>query len=316
MFALDHGRNEYNSLSEYNNNDDTILINYYKEVGQHPLLSKEEETELGNKALKGDKEALNKLITCNLRLVISIAIKYMGRGLSLMDLIQEGNIGLIESAKKFNASMNCRFATYATYLIKQVIIRALDNKSRMIRMPIHISIIYNEYKKAVEHYKKVYEEEPTIEEISKIINPVSKEKIRQKMSRRLHRILSEDSPEVIAEINKQEKKNLDKLSEIIKISSDPISFDMAITTDSDLKIGDTISSKDCYKEYLDNEEIKDLMSILTDEEKNIINWRYGLKNTKKLTLEEISQKIGYSKERIRQKENTAIEKLRIKKQYL
>ena len=210
--------------------------------------------------------------------------------------------------------MNCRFATYATYLIKQIIIRALDNKSRIIRMPIHISIIYTEYKKAVEHYKKIYEEEPTIEEISKIINPVSKEKIRQKMSKRLHKILSEDSPEVIAEIKKQEKKNYDKLAEIIKISSDPISFDMSLTSDSDLKIGDTIADKDCYKEYLDKEEMKDLMSILTDEEKNIINWRYGLKNTKKCTLEEVSQKLGYSKERIRQKENLAIEKLRLKQQ--
>ena len=315
MFAIDYGRNEFNSLSEYNN-DDSILINYYKEVGKHPLLSKEEETELGERISNGDKEALNKLITCNLRLVISIAIKYMGKGISLMDLIQEGNIGLIESAKKFNPTMNCRFATYATYLIKQIIIRALDNKSRIIRMPIHISIIYTEYKKAVEHYKKIYEEEPTIEEISKIINPVSKEKIRQKMSKRLHKILSEDSPEVIAEIKKQEKKNYDKLAEIIKISSDPISFDMSLTSDSDLKIGDTIADKDCYKEYLDKEEMKDLMSILTDEEKNIINWRYGLNNTKRMTLEEVSQKIGYSKERIRQKENTAIEKLKIRKQYL
>ena len=315
MFAVDYGRNEYNSLSEYNS-DNAILIEYYKEVGKHPLLSKEEETELGYKSFNGDKKALEKLITCNLRLVISIAIKYIGRGISLMDLIQEGNIGLIESAKKFNPMMNCRFATYATYLIKQIIIRALDNKSRMIRMPIHISIIYNNYKKVVDNYKKIYEEEPTIEEVSKIINPVSKSKIRQKMSKRLHKILSENSPEVIAEIKKQEKKNAEQLAEIIKLSSDPISFDMNITADGDLKIGDTIADNDCYREYLDNEEIKDLMSILTDEEKNIINWRYGLNNTKKYTLEEISQKLGYSKERIRQKENTAIEKLKIRKQYI
>lgn len=313
MFALDYRKNECNSLSEYNN-DNTILIEYYKEVGKHPLLSKEEEIELGKKAFNGDKKALDKLITCNLRLVISIAIKYIGKGMPLMDLIQEGNIGLIESAKKFNPAMNCRFATYATYLIKQLIIRALDNKSKTIRIPIHISIIYNNYKKIVDHYKKIYEEEPTIEEVSKIINPISKSKVRQKMSKRLHKILSEDSPEVIAEIKKQEKKNTEQLAEIIKLSSEPLSFDMNLTSDSDLKIGDTIADTDCYREYLDNEEIKDLMSTLTDEEKNIINWRYGLKNTKKCTLEEVSQKLGYSKERIRQKENLAIEKLKIKQQ--
>lgn len=308
MFAVDN--NYLNTEYYYESNikpSDASNSYYYKEVGRSPLLSKEEEEELGERISKGDQQAVNRLINSSLRLVISIAAKYAGKGLSMMDLIQEGNIGLIEAAKKFDGSLGYRFATYATWWIRQSILRAIYNGSRTIRLPIHIINIYRLYKQTLENYRKKYDKQPTLIEISRIIYPVSQEKIRRKLSKKYGRILASDDPLVRQAITEEEINAKNKLEAIIKIANEPLSFELSIG-DGKFTLGDTIAAPE-NDNFLDKDEINRLLKSLTPEERKIIKLRFGLNNIKSQTLDMISRQLGVSKERVRQKEVKAIEKL-------
>lgn len=261
--------------------EDDILQVYLKEIGKIKLLKTEEEKQLG-KQIKEEKSAIakRKLIQANLRLVVSIAKRYVGQGVLFMDLVQEGSIGLIRAAEKFDYTKNFKFSTYATWWIKQSIIRAIANHSRSIRIPVHMADKIRKYKSVYAELASVLGREPTDLEIATNL-----------------------------------EISLAKLKKIKRsIILEPVSLETAVT--EDLCLGDYIEDKSCYspEEQTKDEFLKmgipELFDILTEREKKVITARFGLNSTKAMTLAELGNKLGYSKERIRQIEEMALNKLR------
>ena len=260
----------------------TDSINMYlKEIRQFPLLTQEEETELLKKIAKGDAAAKNKLIESNLRLVVSIAKKYQNNGLPLLDLIQEANIGLLLAIEKFEIERGLRFCTYASWWIKQTISRALDNKSKIIRMPAYIVENVNKMKNAERSLTVALGRSPTIEELAKELGlPV--EKVKR---------LEESSKEVS-------------------------SLDIAIGEDEEATLGELIADTASLtpEENMDfqvkNEVLNTILGTLESRESDVIKYRYGLMDGEPRTLEEVGQIYGLTKERIRQIEAKALRKLR------
>lgn len=270
----------FNSIS----NDDDILQMYLKDVGKVKLLSFQEEKKLGKIIQEGPREqgvvAKRKLVQANLRLVVSIAKKYIGQGVLFMDLVQEGSLGLIRAAEKYDYSKNFKFSTYATWWIKQTIIRAIANNSRTIRIPVHMADKIRRYKKLVAELNCALGREATEEEIAK------------KMCLSVKKVQS---------IKKA----------IIK---EPISLDTPVT--DDLNIEDYIQDEtfnspeeQTHKSAL-NESMESLLDSLDEREKKIITYRFGINGEQIKTLEQLGQLMGFSKERIRQLEEGAIKKLR------
>lgn len=266
--------------------DDDILQTYLKEIGKIKLLSKKEELELGKQIKEYNSDiAKRKLIQANLRLVVSIAKKYIGQGVLFMDLVQEGSLGLIKAAEKFDYSKNFKFSTYATWWIKQTIIRAISNNSRTIRIPVHMSDKIRKYNKCVTDLARKLNREPSEEELA------------DKMGLNIKKI--------------QSIKNA-----IIK---EPISLETPVT--DDLNIGDYIQDKSSNspdeqtgeKMILGN--IDKLLSTLDERSKKIITYRFGINGETRKTLEELGEFLGYSKERIRQLENEALKKIREKEEF-
>lgn len=266
--------------------DDDLLQMYLKDVGKTKLISAKEELFLGKIIKEGKKEdalrAKKKLVQANLRLVISIAKRYIGQGVLFLDLVQEGAIGLIRAAEKFDYSKSFKFSTYATWWIKQTIIRAISNNSRAIRIPIHMTDKIRKYKKIVLDLMFELNREPSEKEVA------------ERMNLSVKRIQS------------------------IKraIIKEPISLETPVT--EDLNIQDYIEDKS-YKTPDEQAQISDLFSSiphllehLDERERRILQHRFGLNNTKPKTLEELGKILGFSKERIRQLEDLAINKLRAK----
>jgi len=278
---------EIKSFSTIVNNDD-ILQMYLKEIGKKKMLSKDEEIEFGRIIqegnLKDKEEAKKKLVQANLRLVVSIAKKYIGQGVLFMDLVQEGSLGLIKAAEKFDYRKNFKFSTYATWWIKQTIIRAISNHARTIRIPVHMLEKIRRYKKAC---SVAYCDE-TLEE----------------------------DDETISKLSGIELKKLDEIRSAIK--KEPVSLDTLVT--DDLCIQDYVEDKtymspenNVWKKQKEAETIN-LLNKLDNREKEIIKYRFGLDNEEPKTLEQIGKTLGFSKERIRQLENAAIAKLRVSDQ--
>lgn len=274
----------FNSIS----NDDDILQMYLKDVGRVKLLSFQEEKNLGKLIQEGERKlaemAKRKLIQANLRLVVSIAKKYIGQGVLFMDLVQEGSLGLIRAAEKYDYTKEFKFSTYATWWIKQTIIRAISNNSRTIRIPVHMTDKIRKYKKTVSelHYK--------------LNREASDKEIAEKMGLTVKKV--------------QGIKRA-----IIK---EPISLDTPVT--EDLNVQDYIQDESynspeeqTHKKVL-NESMEELMSTLDEREKKIITYRFGINGEQTKTLEQLGELMGFSKERIRQLEDGAIRKLREQKQ--
>ena len=274
----------FNSIS----NDDDILQMYLKDIGKIKLLNTKEEKALGKQIKEGQPTqsdiAKRKLVQANLRLVVSIAKKYIGQGVLFMDLVQEGSLGLIKAAEKFDYSKNFKFSTYATWWIKQTIIRAISNHSRTIRIPVHMTDKIRKYKKTYTSLTFELSREPTDEELAKQLGLSIKQ---------------------LASIKKS----------IIK---EPISLETPVT--EDLNIGDYIEDKSYRSPEVQTKNnvlkgsIADLLSTLPEREKKIVCYRFGINGETPRTLEQLGEIMGYSKERIRQLEDSALTKIRQKKE--
>ncbi|MGI6072048.1 MAG: RNA polymerase sigma factor RpoD [Lachnospiraceae bacterium] len=270
-------------LSEFENNiniEDHVRI-YLKEIGKVPLLTPEEEVELAMRMEEGDEDAKAKLAEANLRLVVSIAKRYVGRGMQLLDLIQEGNLGLMKAVKKFDYKKGFKFSTYATWWIRQAITRAIADQARTIRIPVHM-----------------------VETINKLLR-VSRQ-LLQELGR-------EPTDEEIAERMDTTPENVRK---IMKISQDPISLETPIGEEEDSHLGDFIKDEniiapaDAAAFVLLKEQLNDVLATLTDREQEVLKLRFGLTDGRTRTLEEVGKEFSVTRERIRQIEAKALRKLR------
>lgn len=283
----DDDLNEPKTFSSIANEDDLLQM-YLKDIGKVKLLSSKEEKVLGKQIKEGQPTqadiAKRKLIQANLRLVVSIAKRYIGQGVLFMDLVQEGSLGLIKAAEKFDYSKNFKFSTYATWWIKQTIIRAISNNSRTIRIPVHMADKIRKYKKVYTMLSFELGREPSDLEVAERMGLTYK-----------------------------------KLSTIRKsIIKEPISLETPVT--DDLNVGDYIQDKSSNLPEIQTKNkslkgsINHLLSTLNEREKKIINCRFGINGQTPMTLEQLGQEMGYSKERIRQLEDIALAKIREKEE--
>lgn len=263
--------------------DDSVRL-YLREIGKIPLLSAEEELELAKRVVAGDKKAKDKMAEANMRLVVSIAKRYSGRGLDFLDLIQEGNTGLLRAVEKFDPDKGFKFSTYATWWIRQAITRAIADQARTIRIPVHMVETINKLLRTQRRMTQELNREPTIEELAKEL---------------------EMEPE--------------KVEYVIKIKQDITSLDAGVGRDEgedDSVLGDFIEDEDkptpeeSASSQLLKEQVQSVLSTLSEREQKIIKMRFGLENGKSHTLEEVGQEFAVTRERIRQIEAKALAKLR------
>ncbi len=260
--------------------DDPVRM-YLKEIGKVPLLSPDEEIELAKKIELGDEAAKKKLAEANLRLVVSIAKRYVGRGMQLLDLIQEGNLGLIKAVEKFDYRKGYKFSTYATWWIRQAITRAIADQARTIRIPVHMVETINRLVRTQRHLVQKLGREATPEELAKEL----------------------DMP-------------VDRVREIMKISQDPVSLETPIGEEEDSHLGDFIQDDnvevpaDAATYTLLHEQLMEVLSTLTEREQKVLRLRFGLDDGRPRTLEEVGRQFNVTRERIRQIEAKALRKLR------
>ncbi len=277
LFYLD---GQQPSIYDNANLKDPVKL-YLKEIGRIPLLSPSEERKLARKAATGDEKAKQKLSVANLRLVVSIAKKYMGRGLSFLDLIQEGNIGLLRAVDKFDWKKGYKFSTYATWWIRQAITRAIADQARTIRVPVHMVETINKMNKVIRNYMQEYGTYPNIDDLAKAMG-----------------------------------KSKEKINEILKAARETISLESTVGNDDESTVGDfvedpnVLSPEDAAAQMILHEQIDKVLNTLSPREAMVLKMRYGLIDGKAKTLEEVGQYFNVTRERIRQIEVKALRKLR------
>ncbi|SKA86036.1 RNA polymerase primary sigma factor [Caloramator quimbayensis] len=260
--------------------DDPVRM-YLKEIGKVPLLSAEEEIELAKRIEQGDQEAKKKLAEANLRLVVSIAKRYVGRGMLFLDLIQEGNLGLLKAVEKFDFSKGFKFSTYATWWIRQAITRAIADQARTIRIPVHMVETINKLIRVSRNLLQELGREPSAEEIAKEMN-----------------------------------MEVEKVREIMKIAQEPVSLETPIGEEEDSHLGDFIPDEDAPAPAeaaaytMLKEQLMDVLDTLTPREEKVLRLRFGLDDGRARTLEEVGKEFKVTRERIRQIEAKALRKLR------
>ena len=270
--------NETEAMADTFSTDDPVRM-YLKEIGKVPLLTPEEEQDLAKRMAEGDEEAKRRMAEANLRLVVSIAKRYVGRGMLFLDLIQEGNLGLIKAVEKFDYTKGYKFSTYATWWIRQAITRAIADQARTIRIPVHM-----------------------VETINKVI----------RVSRQLLQELGHDpsAEEIAAEMNMP----VDKVRDILKIAQEPVSLETPIGEEEDSHLGDFIPDDDAPSEAasfsLLKEQLMEVLDTLTPREKKVLELRFGIVDGRTRTLEEVGKEFNVTRERIRQIEAKALRKLR------
>lgn len=270
-----------NTLSaEGINIDDPVKV-YLKEIGRVPLLSSDEEVDLATRMSNGDPEARKRLSEANLRLVVSIAKRYVGRGMQFLDLIQEGNLGLIKAVEKFDHTKGFKFSTYATWWIRQAITRAIADQARTIRIPVHMVETINKVKKVSSQLLHKNGHEPTAEEIANEID-----------------------------------MSVDKVREIMRVAQEPVSLETPIGEEEDSHLGDFIpdddapAPADAASHILLREQLSEVLHTLTPREEKVLRLRFGLEDGRSRTLEEVGREFNVTRERIRQIEAKALRKLR------
>ena len=260
--------------------DDPVKV-YLKEIGSFPLLSLEEEVELAERILQGDSVAKKKLAEANLRLVVSIAKRYVGRGMLFLDLIQEGNLGLIKAVEKFDHTKGFKFSTYATWWIRQAITRAIADQARTIRIPVHMVETINKVKKVQSQLLHKNGQEPSVEDLAEEL----------------------DMPQ-------------EKVREILKVAQEPISLESPIGEEEDSHLGDFIPDSDApipeeaATHALLKEQLGEVLATLTPREAKVLSLRFGIEDGRPRTLEEVGKEFNVTRERIRQIEAKALRKLR------
>lgn len=261
--------------------DDSVRL-YLREIGKVPLLNSEEELALAQRVVAGDKDAKDQMAEANMRLVVSIAKRYVGRGLDLLDLIQEGNTGLLRAVEKFDPDKGFKFSTYATWWIRQAITRAIADQARTIRIPVHMVETINKLLRTQRRLTQELNREPTNEEIAK-----------------------------------EMEIEVDKVEHIMKIKQDISSLDASIRDDEEESVladfiedEDTITPEESATGQLLKEQVKDMLGALTEREQKILRLRFGLEDGRNHTLEEVGQEFAVTRERIRQIEAKALAKLR------
>ena len=262
------------------NIDDPVKV-YLKEIGRVQLLSPEEEVELAKRMAEGDQKARQRLAESNLRLVVSIAKRYVGRGMHFLDLIQEGNLGLIKAVEKFDYTKGFKFSTYATWWIRQAITRAIADQARTIRIPVHMVETINKVKKVSAQLLHENGREPTVEEIAEAMS-ITENKVR----------------------------------EILRVAQEPVSLETPIGEEEDSHLGDCIPDEDAqvpaeaaYQSLL-KEQLTEVLATLTPREEKVLRLRFGLEDGRPRTLEEVGKEFAVTRERIRQIEAKALRKLR------
>ena len=278
----DEAQEALNEVYEY---DESVVLDgvkaYLKSIGNHPRLSFEEEKELSEKSLSGDRDAQTKLVECNLKLVVPIAKRYMGCGLPLLDLIQEGNLGLMKAAEKYDGSKGFRFSTYATYWIRQAISRALGDQSRTIRIPANMVELLSKVKKATAELTQKLGRTPSDKEIAKHLDI-----------------------------------EVDKVQAVMDIAQATTSLDTPVDDEGETSMGDLIADHSAENpvanmiKEANKQIVASILDTLGSREAEILKMRFGIDAEKAMTLEEVGDHYGLSKERIRQIENKAIRKLR------
>ena len=271
---------EDEAVYEHSKIDDPVRM-YLKEIGKIPLLSQEEEQELAKRMAEGDAKARQRMVECNLRLVVSIAKRYLGRGMLLLDLVQEGNLGLLKAVEKFDYTKGYKFSTYATWWIRQAITRAIADQARTIRIPVHMVETINRVIRTAHAMVQSLGREPTAEEIA-------------------------------AEM----KMDVSKVEEVLKVAQEPVSLENPIGEEEDSFLGDFIQDEkasqpaEAASYSMLREQLEQVLRTLTPREEQVLRLRFGLVDGKSHTLEEVGKEFDVTRERIRQIESKALRKLR------